>query len=227
MRQDADMTYNEMAKDEATGGGPGGPGGNAGFERFTIKQRITMMVNRYEIRAVNADGSEGPLIAMAQQKRMAFKEEVTFYTDEARTQKVFGFKARSRLDLGASYDVFDATGRPIGLFRKEFGKSLLRSTWELTSADGLQATGTERSQGIAIARRLWGFIPYVGEYVPAPFTFHFDFTAPDGSIVLSSVRKRSLRDRYDVTLPAAPNGWRLDWRVGAAMAVALDALQAR
>jgi hypothetical protein len=32
---------------------------------------------------------------------------------------------------------------------------------------------------------------------------------------------------YDVTLPTAPNGWRLDWRVGAAMAVALDALQSR
>jgi hypothetical protein len=39
--------------------------------------------------------------------------------------------------------------------------------------------------------------------------------------------RRALRDRYDVELPTAPNGWRLDWRVGAAMAVALDALQSR
>jgi hypothetical protein len=36
-----------------------------------------------------------------------------------------------------------------------------------------------------------------------------------------------MRDRYDVELPAAASGWRLDWRVGAAMAVALDALQSR
>ena len=50
----------------------------AGYDRFTIKQKITMMVNRYEIRSVDADGGEGPLIAMAQQKRMAFKEQVTF-----------------------------------------------------------------------------------------------------------------------------------------------------
>jgi uncharacterized protein YxjI len=220
------MTYNDLTSNQ-NDAARHGPADNGGFERFTIAQRITLMVNRYEIRSVNADGGEGPLIAMAQQKRMSFKEEVTFYADETRTQPVFGFKARRRLDLGATYDVTDASGTPIGNFRKEFGKSLLRSTWQLTSPDGLQATGTERSQAIAIGRRLWGVIPYVGEWIPCPFTFHFDFTAPDGSIVLSSVRKRSLRDRYDVTLPTAPNGWRMDWRVGAAMAVALDALQAR
>jgi uncharacterized protein YxjI len=199
---------------------------NAGYERFTIKQKITMMVNRYEIRGVDANGTEGPLIAVAQQKRMAFKEQVTFYADEARTQPVFGFKARQRMDLGATYDVTDQSGTPIGNFRKEFAKSLLRSTWQLTTADGLQATGTERNQTVAIARRLWEMVPILND-LPSPFLFHFDFTAPDGSIVLSSVRRRSLRDRYDVELPEAPNGWRLDWRVGAAMAVALDALQSR
>jgi uncharacterized protein YxjI len=199
---------------------------NAGYDRFIIKQKVTMMVNRYEIRAFDANGGEGPLIAVAQQKRMAFKEQVTFYADEARTQPVFGFKARQRMDLGANYDITDASGTPIGSFRKEFGKSLLRSTWQLTATDGLTATGTERNQNVAIARRLWDFVPFLGD-LPSPFLFHFDFTAPDGSIVLSSVRRRSLRDRYEVDLPAAPNGWRLDWRVGAAMAVALDALQSR
>jgi uncharacterized protein YxjI len=199
---------------------------NAEYERFTVKQKITMMVNRYEIRSVEANGAEGPLIAMAQQKRMAFKEQVTFYADEARTQPVFGFKARQRLDLGATYDVTDASGTPIGSFRKEFAKSLLRSTWQLTATDGLQATGTERNHAVAIGRRLWDVVPVIGD-LPSPFLFHFDFTAPDGSIVLSSVRRRSLRDRYDVELPASANGWRLDWRVGAAMAVALNALQAR
>ena len=199
---------------------------NAGYERFTIKQKITMMVNRYEIRSVDANGADGPLIAIAQQKRMAFKEQVTFYADEARTRPVFGFKARQRMDLAATYDVTDASSTPIGSFRKEFAKSLLRSTWQMTAADGLQATGTERSQNVAIARRLWELVPVVGD-LPSPFLFHFDFTAPDGSIVLSSVRRRSVRDRYDVELPTSPNGWRLDWRVGAAMAVALDALQSR
>jgi uncharacterized protein YxjI len=196
------------------------------IERFAVRQKITAMVNRYEIRTLDAAGKEGAILAVAQQKRMAFKEQVTFYADEARTEPVFGFKARKRMDLAGTYDVTDANGAAIGWFHKDFGKSLLRSTWQLGSADGLEATGAERNQNVAIARRVWDFIPFAGD-VPAPFTFHFDFTAADGTVVLVSERQRSLRDRYVVTLPASDNGWRLDWRVGAAMAVALDALQSR
>jgi uncharacterized protein YxjI len=194
----------------------------AHLDHFFVHQRITMMVNRYEIRAAAPDGSEGPVVAMAQQKRMAFKEQVTFYTDEDRKQPAFGFRARRRIDLGATYDVMDADGQPIGWFRKQFGRSLLRSTWEMSTVDGGQVTGSERSAGVAIIRRLWDVLPIV-ENLPSPFVFHFDFTDASGSVVLSSERKRSLRDRYEITVP----GGRVDGRVAAAMAVALDALQSR
>jgi hypothetical protein len=190
-------------------------------ERFALTQKITMMVNRYEIHAVNSAGEPSGLLGVAQQKRMAFKEEVTFYSDESRSTAVFSFKARQRVDLGATYDVLDAGGNPIGSFRKDFGKSLLRSTWHL-DAPGVQAVGTERSSGVALARRAWEFLPVVNN-LPSPFLFHFDFVDQGGQLVLSSVRRRALRDRYDVTVPGA----RIDGRVAAAMAVALDALQSR
>jgi hypothetical protein len=64
--------------------------------------------------------------------------------------------------------------------------------------------------------------PFV-ENFPSPFLFHFDFVDAGGAVVMSSQRSRSLRDRYDVTVPGA----RIDGRVAAAMAVALDALQSR
>ncbi|GAA0626033.1 hypothetical protein HPO96_35650 [Kribbella sandramycini] len=189
---------------------------------FSMKQRITLMANKYELIATNPDGSDGQLLAFAQQKRMAFKEEVTFYTDDAKTQVVFSFKARKRIDLGAGYDVFDAAGQPIGWFKKEFGKSLLRSSW-LLSGNGLDAAGTERSAGIAILRRVWDFVPFIGE-IPLPFIFHFDFTdRADGRPILSVERKMSIRDRYRVSV----QDQRLDFRVAAAMTVALDALQSR
>ena len=180
---------------------------------FTVKQKLTMMVNRYEINETNPDGSVGRLMAIAQQKRMAFKEQVTFFADEARTQPVFSFQARQRLDLGAGYDVRDAGGQPLGMFRKDFGQSLLRSTFHL-SAPGLEATGRERNQVVAILRR----------FVDFPFAFHFDFVdQATGQVVMSSERQMSLRDRYRVTVPDP----RLDFRVAAAMAVGLDALLAR
>ena len=194
----------------------------SGLDRFAVVQKITVMVNRYEIRTVRPDGSNGELLALAQQKRLAFKEEVTFYADESRTTRIFSFKARQRLDLGAGYDVFDAAGAPIGWFRKEFRKSLLRSSWQLGTADGLVLAGAERSPNVAIARRLWEILPVVSD-LPSPFLFHFDFADPAGNVLLSSERRRSLRDRYLVTVPGA----QVDGRVAAAMAVALDALQSR
>jgi uncharacterized protein YxjI len=191
----------------------------ARLEHFAVKQRLTMMVNRYEIRALGFESAEGEVLAVAQQKRMAFKEEVTFYADENRSQPVFSFKARKRVDLGATYDVRDGQGRDIGWFRKDFGKSLLRSTWHLGAA-GIEAVGQERSTGVAVARRAWELLPVD---LPSPFVFHFDFVDANGDLVMSSQRQRSLRDRYEVSVPGA----RLDGRVAAAMAVALDALQSR
>ena len=189
---------------------------------FLVTQKLTLMVNRYEIRADGGDGTPGQLMAMAQQKRMAFKEQVTFYSDDTKTRPVFSFKARKTIDLGSGYDVYDADGQVIGWFKKEFGKSLLRSSWQL-SAPGVEADGTERNQTVAIVRRVWDFVPFIGE-IPLPFIFHFDFTdRGTGQPVLSVERKISVRDRYHVTV----RDQRLDFRVAAAMTVALDALQSR
>ncbi|CAA9210002.1 MAG: hypothetical protein AVDCRST_MAG83-1022 [uncultured Arthrobacter sp.] len=191
------------------------------IERFTLVQKLTVLVNRYEIRATDDAGAPGALLAVAQQKRAAFREQVTFYADEGRTTALFSFRARQSLDAGATYDVFDVGGRPIGSFRKDFGKSLLRSTWHL-DAKGVKAVGSERSAGVAVARRLWDLTP-IADFLPSPFLFHFDFLDTAGQPVLTSERRRSLGDSYRVTVP----GGQVDGRVAAAMAVALDALQAR
>jgi len=191
--------------------------------RFYVSQKITLMVNRYQVLGANPDGSEGPLLAFAQQKRAKLKEEVVFYADESRSRRVFSFKARQRLDVNAAHDVFDEHGRPLGSFTKRFGKSLLRSTWELRGPGGLVASGQERRPVIAVLRRVWDFLPVVGD-VWVPFVFHFDFRDDaTGAPVMTSERIRSVRDRYEVTVSDP----RLDFRLAASMAVALDALQSR
>ena len=181
--------------------------------RFLVKQRFTLLVNRYEIRESNPDGTEGRIIALAQQKRLAFKEQVTFYADEARTTPVFSFKARQIMELAAVYDVFDAAGTPIGFFQKDFAASLLRSSFHL-GGPGIDAYGRERSELVAILRRFAEFA----------FPLHFDFTDKvTGQVVMSSERRFTLRDRYVVTVQDP----RLDFRLAAAMAVGLDTLLQR
>lgn len=188
---------------------------------FFVRQKITMMVNRYEILEPNEAGGEGRVVAFAQQKRMSFKEQVNFYADESKSQVLFSFKARQGFDVRAEHDVFDADGNVIGWFKKDFKSSLFRSTWNLRCGE-LEATGQERNQTVAILRRVWDILPVVGE-VWVPFIFHFDFHDPRGQLVMTSERKAKIRDSYRITVPDE----RLDFRVAASMAVALDALQSR
>ena len=190
------------------------PGNLQAQQQFHIRQRIRMMVNQYEVHAVAPDGSEGGLLAFAQQKRLAFKEQVTIYTDDSKQQPLLGFKARQRLDLGATYDVTDHAGNPIGLFRKDFAQSLLRSTWHVEQAGLPQVTGQERSMPVALLRRFVESLSWL--------PYHFDFVA-DGQPVFTVIKKWGLRDRYVVQIQHP----QVDRRLVIAMAVALDALQAR
>lgn len=197
------------------------PPQGGGFPRLAIRQKITLTVNRYEVYVLDEQGNEGQFLAVAQQKRMALKELVTFYADDQRTQELFSFRARKRLDYAATYDVVDAHGNPIGHFRKDFGKSFTRSTWHLAEPGGAEMMGQERSAALAIIRRILGDnLPFLNSM------YHFDFVTGSGEPVMQHSRIMSMRNRYAVELPSF-QGRRLDWRLAAAMGVALDALQAR
>lgn len=180
---------------------------------FHVRQRFAMMTNRYELVAVNPDGSTGALMGFAEQKKMALKEQVTFFSDETRTRAVFGFRARKVMDLGSGYDITDEAGQQIGFFRKDFGASLLRSTFHV-EGPGYTGTGQERNQWVALLRRFSDF-----DFLP----IHFDYVGPEGRPLLSVERRATLRDHYTVHVPDP----RVDFRVAAAVAVAMDALMSR
>src|SRR4051812_36351709 len=183
-------------------------------QRLIVRQRIRLMVNQYQVHTVGPGDSEGPMVAFAQQKRMAFKEQVTLYTDDTKQVPVLGFKARSVLDLGATYDVTDANGAPIGLFRKDFAKSLLRSTWHVEQPGLPVATGQERNFAVAMLRRVFHSLSWL--------PYHLGFLA-NRQPVFPVGRKWGLRARYMIETPA-PN---IDRRLVMARAVGLDALQSR
>ncbi len=192
-------------------------------DRFLVRQHYTLMVNRYDITTWQDDDKPGDLLATCQQKRMTFREEATFYADPERTQRLFRFKSRKKVDVSGVTDVFGTDDKPVGQFRKDFTTSLLRSTWYLSQPDLGECQGQERSQVVAVLRRIFTFVPFLDD-LPIWLPYHFDFTTADGKPVMTVERKfLSIRDAYRVTLhdPA------LDRRLAVAMAVALDALQSR
>lgn len=120
---------------------------------FIVEQRITPLVNRYEIYEVS-NGTKGAMISFVEQKRLAFKEEIQFYTDKSKEALAFRVKAEKVMDVHGKFLITDETGNQIGWARKAFKASLLRSTWQLSN-DQQQVTVTEKSQAFAIFRRVW------------------------------------------------------------------------
>lgn len=160
-----------------------------------MRQRIKFVANHYE---VFNDKSSQNLIAFAKQKKMKIREEITFYTSTDQTKLYFSSKADKTLDFKARNTIRDEAGIAIGSIKNEFGKSLLRTTWIISDNSGNQIVKLqERSANFAILRRLWDFIPILGEF-PIFGRIQFDYLDNVGKVVGTNNRRWSLRDEYDI-----------------------------
>jgi uncharacterized protein YxjI len=198
-------------------------------DRFVLRQRIRPVINQYEITLPAEDGtSPGEPVCFVEQARFKFKEDIRFYTDDGKGEELMRLKARQRFDPRARYDVTDAAGGKIGEIQKAFGESLLRSTYRLYGPAGEEvAIARERSMPVALLRRAVDFVPYIGAYADwLPIPYHFEFVRGD-EVLGSNTRTRwKLRDTYLIDLSGDPERT-LDRRLVLAIAVGMDALQAR
>jgi hypothetical protein len=140
---------------------------------------------------------------------------------------VFRIKAQQVWDPRAKYDVTDPNGQRVGQLRKVFGKSLLRSTWQIYDAAGNEvAWARERNLFVALFRRAIGLVPFIGEFLELlPIPYHFDYYMGEERIG-GLERILGVRDRYRLDVSGDAQR-RLDRRVTLALAVGMDALQAR
>ncbi|NUR76074.1 MAG: hypothetical protein HOQ28_07315 [Thermoleophilia bacterium] len=196
------------------------------YDRYLVDQLIRPIANLYRVTPLAAgETPAGPPIAYVRQKKLAIKEQIRFFADEGETQELFHIQARTWLDTGGSkYDVVDAQQGNIGLLEHVFGKSLFRSTWRVSSpVDEELAIARERSQVMAIARRVIDFVPDIGGLIPIPY--NFEILAGE-RVIGGMERKFQLRDRYVLDL-SGDTGKALDHRLAIALAIGLDTLQNR
>ena len=191
---------------------------------FHLRQRVRMMVNQYEF---SLPGGGRPFM-FVQQKRMKLKEDIRFFADDTKQQELMRIQARQRFDPRARYDVTTAEGEKVGEIQKVFGASLLRSTYRLYDAAGQEVgMARERNMAVALIRRIVQFIPFVesvADWLPIPY--HFDFMRGEERLGTNTRQMWKIRDVY--TIDMTPDADRtLDRRLVLALAVGMDALQAR
>jgi hypothetical protein len=160
------------------------------------------------------------------QKRLKIREQIDFWTDESQSVPLLRLRARKVFEFRGMTDVLVPGGGVIGTLKKNFGRSLLRSSWTvLDPAGNPVATARESSVLLAVLRRIWGALPYAGD-IPFFLPFHFTIHAPDGRQIGRYTRVAAIRDRYVLDLSGDPQRV-VDRRVAMAFTVALDALQDR
>lgn len=199
------------------------------MKTYIIQQKIQPLVNQYVIYEADAEGNQGTMVGFAQQKRFSFKEQFTIYTDDSKSQVAMSMKARQVIDLGSRFDVLDGQGNVIGVLGKDFKASLVNSTWHIFRPGDEQTpllVAHERSNNLAIFRRVWDFIPILNE-IPFFIKFQFDFIdAASNQVVATYDKTTTLRDHYRLTIQ--DNGESIaDPRVYLALGVLLDAMQGR
>ncbi|MDB5160646.1 MAG: hypothetical protein JWO96_26 [Candidatus Saccharibacteria bacterium] len=191
---------------------------------FELHQKFTLVVNEYRVLKDQPDGKQ--TVGFARQKRLAIREQFTLYSDESQSRIIATSAARSVIDLGAIYDIQDPDGKKLAAIKKEFRKSLLVSTWTVFNPQTNETlfTLSEKSVGIAIFRRIWDFLPYVGD-VAFPIKYHFVITS-NGSPAGEFIKITRFRDHYALYLQEEFED-KLDERAWMITAVLMDAMQSR
>jgi len=193
---------------------------------FELHQKITFLVNEYVV-LKDADGDKQLVVGYARQKRLALREQFTLFANQNQDKVLATSKARSVIDLGPTFDVYDENGQTLGVLKKEFKKSLLISSWSIydPAMKNLLFSVSEKSAAIAIFRRAWEFVPFVSEVLPFPLKFHFSVKSGN-EVVGEYIKITTIRDHYALYLKE-DKSVALDERAWMVMAVLLDAMQSR
>ena len=110
---------------------------------------------------------DGSVAFYSKMKAFKLKEDLRIYGSEDMTEELLRIAARSIIDIGATYDVYDsATGAKIGALKRKGLKSILRDEWVILDAQDRPVGGiVDPRMLLSILRR---FVPYL-ELIPQSF----------------------------------------------------------
>lgn len=188
---------------------------------FEVQQKISLLANEYHIL------KDDKQAAYVKQKVFALREHFSLFRDKSQTEILATSQARQIMDFSPVFDVLDPSGKHLGTIKKEFKKSLVRSSWSVYEDTQLQKLSfrlEEKNLAVAVFRRLWNFIPFANE-LPPPIKFHFSIL--DGHKTVGEYQKLTwIRDHYALSVNETKAS-EFDERVWMILAILLDAMQSR
>lgn len=132
--------------------------------KYFVERQILKLVGN----TVRTYDENRKLICKAEQKAFKLKEQIHFFKDEEKTDELFSIKARKVIDISATYDIFDKSGKVVAsLRRKGLASSFVRDEWLILN-DKEEQIGSivEDSNLLGLLRR---YLDFVALFVPQKF----------------------------------------------------------
>lgn len=87
-------------------------------------------------------------LGLIRMKAWKLKEDIRLYRDDSQTEEIMRIGARSVIDFGATYDVFDSPTNQqlLSARRKGLRSTFVRDHWLLLDTGGQEFLGTYRKQ---------------------------------------------------------------------------------
>ncbi|MDP9282168.1 MAG: hypothetical protein M3P38_08745 [Chloroflexota bacterium] len=160
------------------------------------------------IRVVDATGQ---LVSYVKQRAFRLREDVTIFADEAQAQPVYHIKANKIIDIGATYAITTADGRPIGALRQRGMRTFWKATYDILDESG-SAIGLIREQDawVKVIDGLIGEIPLVGFVIQQWINPTYLIDGADGVTYLHLRKRPSLIERRFLLEQDAPLPSRLE-----------------
>jgi uncharacterized protein YxjI len=127
--------------------------------QFTVRRKVLKLLGG----AFHIYDTNEQVIGYSKMKAFKLKEDIRLYTSEDMTTELITIKARSIIDFGASYDVYDAQqGVKVGALRRKGLKSMIRDEWHVLDPQDRQiGMIQEDSTMLALVRRFIDLASYI------------------------------------------------------------------
>ena len=145
--------------------------------------------------------ANGSVVLYCKQKAFKLKEDVTVFADEAQTRPVFRIKADRVIDFNAKYTIETAAGETLGTVKRAGMKSLWRSHYDVSDAQGRPAfTIREANPWTKVLDNLLGEIPVLG--ILTGYLFHpaYIVARPIGTPMFKATKRPAfLEGKFRIT----------------------------
>lgn len=198
------------------------------FKKLEFRRKFFKLVGA-EISIVNpASDAEVGFITM---KAWKLREDIRLYSNRDKKEELFRLHARSIIDFGTTYDVFDSATDKLrfSLRRKGLRSTFVRDHWLVLNDDTTIGEVIETSSWLALLRRWIGIIPIVGEIIDILLSFApqtYRFTNAGGELLAELTHRKNpfiVRLDYDTTNAKAKP---IDYYMGAAIGSLLSIVDA-